>query len=101
MQVGRALIGFVLGALAGLLAALLFVFLWYDVLAIGDHGADGLSGAATGMMLAPALALAGGLAGAFWLGRSAGSRRGGLTIALLALLLIVVILLILGPAMVF
>lgn len=65
-----ALIGFVAGALAGVMAAFLAVLLWYDLLGIGDHG-DGLSGFASFMALSLLFGLAGGVAGAILLGRRA------------------------------
>ncbi len=70
-----ALIGFVVGALAGIMAAFLAVLLWYDVLGIGDHG-DGLSGFASFMALSLIFGLGGGAIGAFLIGRRAnGGQR--------------------------
>jgi hypothetical protein len=97
MRVGLGLLGFLAGAMVGLLAAVLALFLWYDVLRSGDHGGDGLEGAATFMLLAPPLALAGGVAGAFWLARSARAGSKGVTIALLIVLLIFAAFFTLGP----
>lgn len=97
MRVGLGLLGFLAGAMAGLLAALLAMILWYDVLGGGDHGGDGLSGMATFMALAPLLGLAGGIGGAFWLGRSAGTGGKSVTIALLVVLLIFAAFFTLGP----
>jgi hypothetical protein len=68
---GSALLGFLGGAAAGLVGAVLFLFLWFDVLGIGDHGGDGMSGMAAGLVLLPAMALAVGIGGAVWLGRKA------------------------------
>lgn len=69
---GFALLGFLGGAAAGFILATSFLILWYDVLGIGDHGGDGMSGMAAFIVLAPALSLAGGIAGAALLGRKAG-----------------------------
>lgn len=101
MRVGFALVGLLIGAIAGLLVAFLSVFLWYDILQIGDHGADGLSGAATFMVLAPLLALAGGVIGAFRLGKPPGTRSRSVPIVILAVLLSVAALFMLGPMFVF
>ena len=69
------LIGFVAGALAGIMAAFLAVLLWYDVLGIGDHG-DGLSGFASFMALSLLLGLGGGVIGAVLIGRRANGGQG-------------------------
>lgn len=71
------LTGLVVGACLGVGLALIFVILWYDVLGIGDHGGDGMSGFATFMGLAVLLALAGGVLGAIWMARKAGNEAGG------------------------
>jgi hypothetical protein len=68
---GFALLGFLSGAIIGLSSAFLFVMLWYDVLGIGTHGADGLSGFATLIAAAAVLTPLGGVAGAIWMGSSA------------------------------
>lgn len=70
---GFALLGFLIGAMVGVLAALLLVILWYDLIAADSPGGDGLSGLATFMVAAPLLALAGGAIGAIRLGKSAGT----------------------------
>ena len=94
---GWRLIGFLGGAMAGILATILLVILYYDVLRIEGHGGDGLSGAAAFIVVAPVLALAGAIAGAFWLGRRAkdGARHMGWIV--LALILIFAIFVVLGP----
>ena len=94
---GWRLIGFLGGAMAGVLAAIVLVILYYDVLAIGGHGGDGLSGAATFIVLAPALALLGGIGGAFWLGRRAKGGAGGMGWVLIALLLLLAVFVVFGP----
>ncbi len=86
--VGFALAGFMAGGMAGLLSAFLFVVLWFDVLGIGDHGADGLSGFAAFMALGIILTLVGGLAGAIWMVRRANveSQRSSTMLVVLMLL---------------
>jgi hypothetical protein len=94
---GWRLIGFLGGAMAGVLATILLLILYYDVLAIEGHGGDGLSGAATFMVLAPLLALLGGIGGALWLGRRAKGGAAGMGWIILALLLIFAVFVVLGP----
>ena len=84
---GFGLLGFLVGAIAGLVAALLLVFLIYDVLGVGQgQGGDGLSGFASFMVFGPLGALAGGVGGAIWFARRAGSG-GSTTPMLIALVL--------------
>lgn len=64
---GFALLGFLGGAICGLICALLFVTLWYDVLEIGGRGVEGLNGVGTFFFLAIVLPLLGGIAGAVWM----------------------------------
>jgi hypothetical protein len=93
------LVGLIAGAFAGIGAALLFVFLWYDVFGIGDHGGDRLSGFSTFMALGALLGLVGGVGGAVWMvrlgdGDAEGSGIGGgskIVIAAAAIILLVFI----------
>ncbi|MGQ0660795.1 hypothetical protein [Sphingosinicella sp.] len=85
---GFALLGFLGGALAGFALATLVVILWYDALGIGDHGGDGMSGMATFIVLAPALSLIGGIAGAVLLGRKAGEGTRSPAFAVAAALIV-------------
>lgn len=71
------LTGLIVGAIAGICLAMLFVFLWFDVLGIGDHGGDGMSGFAAFMALGMLLAFVGGVLGAIWMARMAGKEAGG------------------------
>ena len=84
------LTGLVVGAVAGICLALVFVLLWFDVLGIGDHGGDGMSGFASFMALSMLLAIGGGVLGAIWLARKAGSEAGGwgLTMAAIAIVML-------------
>lgn len=86
--VGFAVAGFVAGGMAGLLSAFLFVVLWFDVLGIDDHGADGLSGFAAFMALGIILTIVGALAGALWMVRRAGAEDGQRSSAMLAVLML-------------
>jgi len=93
---GFAFVGFLVGAIAGFLLALLFVTLWYDVLQIDNHGGDNLNGLATFMALAPILALAGGAGGAFWLGRRAHAGKSVTPFGIAILLLLLALFVLLG-----
>lgn len=87
---GFALLGFVSGAIIGLICAFLFVTLWYDVLGIGSHGADGLSGFAAFIALALILPVLGGGVGAVWMGlRARTAPAGGPSFALVVGLVLV------------
>lgn len=68
---GFALFGFLVCAVGGLLAALLALVLWYDVLGIGHRGGDGMSGLSAALVVAPLFGLVGGVLGAIWFGRRA------------------------------
>jgi hypothetical protein len=70
---GFAILGFLAGMAAGAVAAYLLVFLIYDVLELASHGADGLSGFGTLILLALVLCLGGGIGGAIWF---AGKAKG-------------------------
>lgn len=94
---GLALLGFLLGAMAGLLAAFLLLFLWYDLLGIGDPGGDHLNGLAALLAFGPLGALAGGLAGAFWFVRKSGGGTRGIAITAGIVLLILAAWIVLGP----
>jgi hypothetical protein len=90
---GYALLGFLAGMAAGAVAAILVVFLTYDVLRLASHGADGLSGFGTFTLLALLFGLGGGIAGALWF---AGKAKGdgpvpayAIVAAVLAILLFV------------
>lgn len=83
------LTGLVVGACVGVGAALIFVILWYDVLGIGDHGGDGMSGFATFMGLGMLLALAGGVLGAIWMARRAGEGAGGRGVTAVAVAIVI------------
>lgn len=72
---GYALLGFLAGAALGAVAAVLLVFLIYDVLRLASHGADGLSGFGTMVLLGLLLCLGGGIAGASWFAGKA--KHGG------------------------
>ena len=93
---GFGLLGFVAGAIAGVVLTILGLALWYDVLGIGDPGGDQLNGLAQFLVFAPLLALAGGLGGAIWLARRAQAGK-GVPIVVLILLLLVVAYLFLSP----
>lgn len=88
---GYALLGFVAGAAAGFILALLSVVLWYDVLQLGPRGGDGLSGLASFLFFAPTLSLVGGCVGAAWLGRRAGGQSATPIVVVLLLLLFVLL----------
>lgn len=74
---GFALLGLLSGAIIGLVSAFLFVLLWYDVLGLGSHGPDGLSGFSTLVAAAAILTPLGGLAGAALMGSRARSAPAG------------------------
>lgn len=95
-SVGFGMLGFLCGAVLGLIAAVLLLFLIYDVLGLASHGADGLSGFGSFMLLGPLLALGGGIAGAIWFARRAGSGGGAATPLIAALLLVAALFLFLG-----
>lgn len=101
MRVGLGLLGFLLGAMAGLLATILLLFLWFDVLRVGDHGGDGLDGLASFQAFAPLGALAGGLAGTFWFVKKSGGGTRGIAITALIVLLILAAWIVLGPMLLF
>ncbi len=75
-SVSFTLLGFVAGVLAGIVTAFLAVLLWFDVLGIGNHGADGLSGFAAFMALSLIFGLVGGVIGAVLVGRRANRGQG-------------------------
>jgi hypothetical protein len=87
---GFALLGFITGAVAGAAAALLALILWYDVLGVGDHGGDGMSGLSAAIVLAPLFGLGGGVLGAIWFGRRASAGPMGPAYVVVPLILIVV-----------
>lgn len=98
---GFALLGFLSGAIVGLIAAILFVSLWYDVLEIGSRGVEGLGGAGAFLALAVVLSVLGGGAGAAWLALRARTAPAGPPSCALVVALILVPLLVLLCAMVF
>ena len=96
------LVGLIAGAFAGIGAALLFVFLWYDVLGIGDHGGDGMSGFATFMALGALLGLVCGVLGAIWMVRmadgdaEASSSGGGSKVVIVGVAIILLVFIFFG-----
>lgn len=91
---GFALLGFLSGALIGLIAAFVFVTLWYDVLGIGSHGADGYGGLGTFLLLAMVLPLVFGIVGAVLMARRAGTApAGGPSCAMIVVLVLIPLLL--------
>lgn len=87
---GFALLGFLSGAICGLICALLLVTLWYDVLDIGSRGVEGLGGVGTLLVLAVVLPLLFGAAGAVWMGlRARTAPPGGPSCALVVALVLV------------
>lgn len=93
---GFALLGFLSGAIFGLIGAVLFTTLWYDVLGIGRPGPDGMAGVGTLVGLALVLPPAGGIIGAAWLGaRARNMPTGGPSCAMLVALILAPLLLLL------
>ena len=87
---GFALLGFLSGAIIGLISALLFVTLWYDVLGLGTHGPDGLGGVGAFVTLAILLPLIFGVGGAAWMGtRARTAPEGGPSCALIVTLILI------------
>jgi hypothetical protein len=87
---GFGLLGFLSGAMAGFLAALLLMILWYDVLAMGREGGggDGMSGLNVFILVAPSLALIGGILGAIgFVRRARNGKSAPLAIVVFVLLL--------------
>lgn len=85
-----ALLGFLGGAICGLICALLFVTLWYDVFGIGSRGVEGLGGVGALLILAVVLPLLFGGAGAVWTGlRARTAPPGGPSCALVVALVLV------------
>lgn len=87
---GYALLGFLSGAIFGLIGAFVFVTLWYEVLGFGAHGGDGYGGLSTFLLLAVVLPLLFGVAGGVWMTRRArnaapGGPSCGLLVALILL----------------
>lgn len=73
---GYALLGFLAGAAAGLVLAVLFAVLVYDVLGVGSgQGGDHMSGLAALIVLLPLMALILGVSGAVWLGGKAANGK--------------------------
>lgn len=93
---GFAFIGFLGGAVAGILLALLFVIIWYDVLGFGSSGGDHLAGVGTFLLLAAILGLAGGAGGAFWLGSRASAGKKVMPFGIVVLLLLLATFVLLG-----
>lgn len=87
---GFALFGSLAGAIGGLIAELLALVLWYDVLEIGQRGGDGMSGLAAALVLAPLFGLVGGVLGAIWFGRRASAGPMGPKFVVVPLILMVV-----------
>ena len=87
---GFALFGSLAGAVGGLVAALMALVLWYDVLGIGHRGGDGMSGLSAALLLAPLFGLVGGVLGAIWFGRRASAGPMGPRYIVVPLILMVV-----------